>query len=350
MYSISMVNGLSDRYELYRPLSKKEIINLRSNKSIKTLQFHKPLPVSFLKLLNEHFFNERNDVQFRVYGSYSSDWDLSFLSIMNNVQHLAANSLWKAKGIESIVKIPILKSLSIGIYDLKSFEFLNDVSPEIEYIFLGRTESKRPDLAPLSRFKSLNKIYLEGQKKNIEVLEELNKLENVTLRSITTPNLDYLIPLKKMWSLDIKLGGTKNLSSLEGLDNIKYLELWMIRGLDDISVISSLNELQYLFLQDLKNIIELPSFQELTQLRRIVLQNLKGLKDISSLGNAPALEEFLYIAANNLNPQDFIPLLRNPTLNNISIGFGSNKKNNEFKKLMIEKNVQEWKYKPFSYR
>ena len=66
-------------------------------------------------------------------------------------------------------------------------------------------------------------MHLDGQSKDIEVLGELDKLEDVTLRSITTPDLSYLARLRNLWSLDIKLGGNaEHLTRLEvaklGLD------------------------------------------------------------------------------------------------------------------------------------
>ena len=147
-------------------------------------------------------------------------------------------------------------------------------------LYLGGTKSKKPDLAHLTRFKLLEEIFIEGQKKNIEVLSQLLNLKDVTLRSISTPDIKYLRPLSKMWSLDIKLGGIRNLNGLEGMKHIKYLELWQIRGLSDIEVISSLTGLQYLFLQSLRQIESLPDLSKLRELKRISLENMGGLKDI----------------------------------------------------------------------
>ena len=104
----------------------------------------------------------------------------------------------------------------------------------------------------ISRFQSLTHLYLEGQQQGIEVLSELKNLEDLTLRSITTEGLDYISMLPQLWSLDIKLGGIKDLSAIANKGSIKYLELWQIRGLSDIGVVSSLGGLQSLFLQSLR--------------------------------------------------------------------------------------------------
>lgn len=191
-----------------------------------------------------------------------------------------------------------------------------------------------------SRFTSLQEIYLEGQQKNIEVLTQLSDLQDVTLRSINTPDIRYLRPLQRMWSLDIKLGGIKDLYAIEGMENIKYFELWQVKGLSDIGVISSLTGLQHLFLQSLRRIAALPSLQPLKRLRRISLENMKGLKDVSALEHAPGLEEFIHVAAENMQPENYLPLLRNPHLKRALVGFGSDKKNNRFKDLMQEYHIQ----------
>lgn len=330
-------------------LSEIEIQQLVMDKDLKTLQCSTPVKPQTWELLNDQFFPIRPEVELRVYGFYSLVCDLSFTSKMTNVRHFSADCLRDATGIEHITAMEKLESLGIGIYHLQDFEFLKQVRPELKRLFLGATKSKKPDLSSLSRFISLQEIYLEGQQKNIEVLSQLSDLQDVTLRSISTPDISYLRPLHRMWSLDIKLGGIKNLYALEGMENIKYLELWQVMGLSDISVISSLTGLQFLFLQSLRQITFLPSLKRLKKLRRIFLENMKGLKDISSLEYAPTLEEFILVAAGNMQPEDYLPLLRNPHLKRGIFGLGSNKKNNQFKDLMQAHNIQSFRPSIFEF-
>jgi hypothetical protein len=67
---------------------------------------------------------------------------------------------------------------------------------------------------------------------------------------------------------------------------------------------------------------------------------MKGLEDVSSLEHAPALEEFVHTSAGNMQPEDYIPLLRNPSLRWAAGGFGSDKQNNRFNELMQEYNIE----------
>jgi hypothetical protein len=208
------------------------------------------------------------------------------------------------------------------------------VSPDITDLKLGATRSKAPSLAPLSRFGSLKRLYLEGHAKDIEVLSDLQALEDVTLRSITARDLSYLAPLKRLWSLDIKLGGIRSFLGIEGKESIKYLELWQIRELHDIGIVSALPGLQNLFLESLPHMF--PSMTNATALRRVVLQNLKALQDFSAFETAPALEEFGLINGNNQTPEQLAPVLRNPAIRRVRAGFGSDRKNQLFARLRDE--------------
>src|SRR5581483_4421786 len=243
-----------------------------------------------------------------------------------------------------------LEELSIGIFDLDNFDFLSTLPAGIKTLFLGATKSRKPRLGPLRRFHSLRKLYVEGQQNDIEVMADLQALEDVTLRSISTPGIEYVARLPRLWSLDIKLGGIQNLSAIADNHSIKYLELWQIRGLSDISVISSLSGLQYVFLQALRNVTSIPDLSRLTKLRRLVLENMKGLKDVSAIGRAPALEEFIHIAAQGFTPRQYEDLLKTNTLRQIHIGFCSKRKNEQLEALVARSGKSKWQRTEFVFQ
>jgi len=127
--------------------------------------------------------------------------------------------------VERIAELPLLETLSLGIYELDTLAVLERVPSNLFGLWLGQTKSKKPDLAPLARFSQLRTLHIEGHTRSIGVLEGLTSLEDLTLRSTTTPDLAFLAPLSRLWSLDITLGGTTNLSAIAGMSTIKYLEL-----------------------------------------------------------------------------------------------------------------------------
>jgi hypothetical protein len=337
------------RIELADPVSAAEVDRLAGCEEIKILQCGAAVQDATWDLLNDRFFRMRPEVKLRLYGFYDQVCDLGFCARMDQVCHFASDCLMSARHVDAIASMPSLLSLGVGIYDLESLDFLLHVPSTLRRLFLGATRSKKPDLAPLRRFGDLTELYIEGQQKNIEVLSDLPSLEDLTLRSISTPTLDYLRGLPKLWSLDIKLGGIRDLSAIEGSETIKYLELWQIRGLDDVRVLSHLPGIQSLFLQSLPQISALPPLRQAWRLRRVFIQNLKGLRDLTELEWAPALEEFILAQGQGQQPEDLVPLLRNPRLRRANAGFGSTSRNARFIRLRNEHGIEGFPVAPFQF-
>ena len=345
---LSKINNNSYQFTEYITL--KEINEITENLNINHLQTPDCQDLNSWQLLNENLFIKRPDIKLRIWGYHNIECDLSFLTKMNYLRKFSADCLLTAKNIESITSLKKLNSLSIGIFDMESFEFLNNIDNEnLEFFSISATKSKKPSLKFLKHLVNIKTLYIEGQNKEIESLANLTKLEDLTLRSISISNLEFIRVLNNLWSLDIKLGGTSNLNALKDLENIKYLELWQINKLQNIDVISSLTGLQNLFLQSLPNIKVFPSITNSKKLKRIYIENLKGLSDFTAIEYAPALEEFSLTLGNYQQPEDLIPVLRNKNLKSASGYFGSDKKNIHFKDLLIEYKINEYKYSDFKY-
>lgn len=158
-------------------------------------------------------------------------------------------------------------------------------------------------------------------------------------------------PLERLWSLDIKLGGIRSFVGIEGKDTIKYLELWQIRELPDADIVASLSGLQNLFRQSLSRVKQLPSLEGSRSLRRIVLENMKGFSDFTALESAPALEEFALVEGNRQQPEQLVPVLRNPAVRGATAHFGSDRKNQAFTRLRDAYQKVEWdRSRRFEYR
>jgi hypothetical protein len=283
-----------------------------------------------LALLNERFFTARPEVGLRVWGRSGGGADLGFARLMTNVRRFAADCLTRATDVDAIAEIPLLERLSLGIYELEAFTVLERVPAGLTELSLGSTRSRKPSLAPLCRFTALRRLYLDGQSKEIEILATLQNLEDVTLRSITVPNLEFVANLPRLWSLDIKLGGIRDFSAIEGKQSIKYLEIWQVRELGSVDIVGRLPGLQNLFLQSLPHVQSLPPLREAGALRRVFLENMKGLHDFGALEWAPALEEFMLVDGKAQSPEQLLPVLRNPTVRAVDAGFGSDRKNDRF--------------------
>ncbi len=338
--------------EFHHSISPAEVKKLASDKDVKVLLAQEPADAATWDLLNTEFFSRRPEVRL-VYINYGSTCDLAFLKRLSNVRRLAARSIGDTEGVSCIRHLSKLELLSLSISSLDTFEFLRDLEPEglVEFS-LGETHSKKPSLKVLEHFPQIETLYIEGQSKDVEAIGALRRLKDLTLRSVTAKNLDFLSGLSELWSLDIKLGGTRNLAALARSKSIKYLELWLIRKLDDqdLEPIGHMEGLQYLFLQALRNVRRLPDMTRLWNLRRLKLWELSGLESIESILTAPALEELIQAPAFNWQPEQYAPLLNTGRIRAMSLALGNKKKSAKFAEMLLQHGVSGNINDPFKYR
>ena len=245
-----------------------------------------------------------SDVALRAYGVHITD--LEFLAHFPHVRRFQADYLSKLESLDGLRHLP----------------------EDLESLTLGEAKTARQfSLRILERFTELRELYVERHTKDIEVIGALTRLEDLTLRSITLPDLAILLPLTRLRSLELKLGGTKNLSLLPEIGRLRYLELWQVRGLSDISPVADLPHLQYLFLQSLRQVTQLPVMTGLPALRRVVLDTMKGITDLRPLAGAPALEQLLLLAMRQVTLEDLQCLAGHLTLREAVFGLGSMKRN-----------------------
>ena len=270
-----------------------------------TVQFDRRLTDPDMARLGE-WFRAYPEMTLRAYGSYDgSIRDLEFLRFFPTLRRFAADALYDS---------------------LTSLDGLRHISADADYLGIGETKAKL-DLAALGRFGGLTQLQLEGQTKHLDVLSGLTALQDLTLRSITMPDLALLLPLSRLRSFALKLGGTRDLGLLPRIGELRYLELWMIRGLADVSVIGRLPTVRSLFLQALRQVESLPDLRAATSLRRVHLETMKGLRDLRPLATAPALERVELIDMRHLVPEDLRPLVGLPNLRSVTPGLGSRRKN-----------------------
>lgn len=347
--SVQTVNEIVGQYQISKGVTKNDLEKLSINPNTQSIQFASPLTNKEIDLLEDIVFSKRPDISLRIYGHYGETCDLSFIQRIPSLRKISVDCLMDAKGIEVVSQLDNLEHLGVGIFNLDNFDFLENINSNLKELYLHQTRSKKPKISSIQRFERLEYLYLEGQQKGIEAISNLKKLEKIVLRSISTNDVEYLKNLEHLWSVDIKLGGIKDLSALTTLPTLKYLELWQIRDLADLSFISKVGTLQNLFIQSQKQLTKLPDFSNNKKLKRIYLENLKGLNDLSTLKNAPSLKEFIYVLAENQEPENIIPILENPSVENVFCKFGSAKKNNLFKELVKKYKKKEYAHEVFEY-
>jgi len=346
---MSILPFSKDLFNFDDEISKSELQKICADPKVKCVQTSTATKRKAFELINDYVAIQRPDILIRLYGYYKTGCDLSVLSYLKAVKRLSIDCMLQAENISYITELPLLNEVSVGIFNIVDFEFLAGLPSSIISLGLHATKSKKPMLKHLQRFKGLQTLYLEGQQNHIEAISNLHELQDLTLRSISTPNIDYLSPLKKIRSLDIKLGGIKNFNAAAELANLKYLELWHVRNLSSLEFLGKIKSLQYLFLQDLPLVKKLPQLTNSVNLRRIHIQNLKGLTDFSCLSSAPALEDFALIMGQKQTTENLEPLLRNKSLKKALLGFGKKKEALEFAKRLEDKGVKKFTYEPFQF-
>ena len=307
---------------------------------LETLVTKGPIETTTIHRLNHELFPLRPKIELSIYGDYGITIDLSVVRHMPNVRRLAFHFFACGTGSRHLADIPALEALTVDVTDLKDFDFLEDMNPEyLTYLSLGQTTSRKPSVASISRFSKLKGIYLHGPRKGLESISALSNLEQLRLRTITTPSLDFLVGLKNLWLLEMKLGATNNLVALRKMPQLKSLEIWSVIGLTDISPISEVFGLQSLELDSTRLVTHLPNFSRLTALRRLTLTDLKSLVDISPIFDAVALEEFGHFNVRNFQPDDYLPLLERRSMKKLRVGFCLTKQYEQFKQMVVDAGI-----------
>jgi len=329
--------------------SVRDVELLAAEPSIDEVQFDSAVSTEVLQALETLILVVRPEFKVRFYGFYREECDLSFLRNIPSVRNLVVNCLQDAVNVDTIGELPNLETLGVGIYNLTSAKFLETVPATLKSLILEEATSPKLNLNCIGRFKELERLYVERLRKGIENISALPKLKHLTLRSLTLDSLSMLIPLTSLEILELKLGGTTNLTDLGKLKSLKALEIWQVRGLSDLGELSNCNEIQFLYLQNLSRVERLPSFRNLKNLRRVFIDGLKGLKSLAPLTDAPAIKELLVLNGNNFQPSDFGCFLNSPSIKVIVAKLGSLKKNAAVQSMLESAGIHDGPIGPFEF-
>ena len=348
--SFEAVNKITGEYLLSPNITRRGIKRLLRISNLTSIQFGEPVTdINIWENIESILLTKIPQLKIWIYTNYDESWDLNFLKSLPSVVHFGANGYMNFENIENIALLKNLESLSIGLYNLTSFDFLTNLTSNLKELRIGETKSKKPDISFISKFQNLEHLSVAGHHKGIDAISKLKKLKSLSLHFISTENLFFLKNLENLCSVEISFGGIKDLNILSELPNIKHIELFQIRLLSNIEFISRMSNLQYLILGNMRNIKEIPSLKYNRNLRRIVFENLKGLRNLKSLEKVENLVEFKFINCSNLLPEDLIPIFKNKRIKGVIAGFGSDKANNKFEQLKIQHGIKNHDWKEFEY-
>lgn len=179
-----------------------------------------------------------------------------------------------------------LKQFYIDCFDLRNYEFIKYLSDDLEDLLIT-ADTMGPgivfDCAWLLKYVNLKSLWLgKKAKKNIDLLSQLPKLKELSLRGIKITDFSFLHKMN-LEKLALLWNSNNDLHELAKLKNLHEIELWRINKLDDISFLEDMTNLEIIRLQDLKHVTSLPDLSKLTKLKKIVLNDtgidMKSLPD-----------------------------------------------------------------------
>lgn len=196
------------------------------------------------------------------------------------------------------------------------------------------------DVSSLSHVRGLRSLWVTNSQKSMEALAGFACLEKLMVREARKLDASVFRNIPNLWSLDIKLGSLVNVDAIGDCAKLKYLELWMPKGLSDIQFVSRLSSLQYLFLEALGQVQSLPDFSRLNQLRRAWFQGLHRVSDLSPLADCPSLEDLCISTLRSLTVESFRPLSRVRSLRRLFVDTGSRKRDAAIEEMLGLKSDQ----------
>ncbi len=268
----------------------------------------------------------RDEGKVRVTGSLSDASHLALASLLGDRPDV---QLWiddRTEELELLRHYPGLQRLGVTSLRLETWDGVAHVADTLTELHMGDT-LKPISIAPFGALRHLTALGIHGPVRNVEVIGQLSSVEDLQLRSVTLPDLSLLLPMRRLTTLWIGLGGTADLSLLPRFELLNDLELWRIRGLRNVATLGDLPALRRLMLQSMSSVTELPSLRGAASLRRLALETMRGIADLTPIADAPALEELLLIEMPHLSPDSLRPFIGHPTLRRGIWGFGSTRKN-----------------------
>ena len=297
------------------------IHQISEEKLIKRVQISDYIPNTVLEKLNRLFIL-RPDISFRVYGGadkkfgYGDDfngWNLDFLRFVPDVQNIVIGDFeYKNTGLSILSSLSNLKSLTLDIYDLRGFSFVNTLPSQLEHLHIDADlKSGKPvfDCQWLLRLKNLQSLFLGKLDKNLEAIVGLSQLRKLELRAVKNKDLSFL---KQMLIKDLSiLWCDSSKIDLTVFRTLRQLKLFRISKLDDISFVSTLTGLEKLELIWLANITKIPNLANLNNLAEVCIDTLNKLVDITSLVNAPKLRKVKMLSVKSMTKESVYAVLDN---------------------------------------
>jgi hypothetical protein len=231
--------------------------------------------------------------------------------------------------LDFLADLPGLKALAVNVSALKSLEPLSLAADSLEWLLIGGwMEPAKLSCQPITRCRRLRALSLARMPQDLEAIEALAGLNELSFLGFTFKSLEVVRPLKNLEQLSISFGSVPDIGPVGELPKLKALELLQVRKLADLSPLSEVKTLQYLALGGMKQIATMPDCSRLKSLRRVYLDTMNGITDLSGLTKAPNLKD-LIVVESKIEVDVFDPIVASPKPQRVTVGLASQKATNE---------------------
>lgn len=235
----------------------------------------------------------------------------------------------KTHTLDFLSDFPGLKALAVNVSALKSLEPLSLGTDSLEWLSLGGwMEASKLSCKPVSGCRKLRSLSLARLPKDLEAIEELIGLDELSFLGFTFKSLEVVRPLKNLKRLRIGFCSLPDVVPIGELQMLKALEMLRVRKLEELSPLSAVKSLQYLALGDMKQVERMPDCSQLQSLRRVYLDTMNGITDLTGLTKAPNLDD-LIVVESKIEADVFDPIVAYPQLKRVTVGLASRKATEE---------------------
>lgn len=274
-------------------LSPVEIAKECENRGRLIVQFSRPeaYTPAILAALNEACGLVKDRLQVRFYGHYGGHFDAMVLRHLPDTRNLAVDCLTAIQNEEEIGRLPNLRALDFGVFELDRPDFLRTIElRHLAQLSLGENRKRNFDLSPLADCMSLDSLFIQGHSKGIDGLECVPRLRTLTLSGYAKKHeLNFVKGISTLRELKLILGGRADVDDLSS-KSLETLQIIRVQGLATMGDLSRLPALSALRIEDqiqLKR-VDLNG----ADLKRLALINCKNLVELPGLETQDQLREF----------------------------------------------------------
>lgn len=287
---LKIVSGRLQDPEILSPI---EIAKECETRGRLTVQFSRPeaYTPAILASLNEACGLVKDRLQVRFYGHYGGRFDAVTLRHLPETHNLAVDCLTAIDNEEEIGRLPNLRLLDFGVFELDRPDFLRTIElRHLTQLSLAENRKRNFDLSALADCELLDDLFIQGHSKGIDGLEGLPRLRTLTLSAYAKKHaLNFVKGISTLKELKLILGGRADVDDLSSR-SLELLHIIRVQGLATMGDLSRLPALSALRIEDQIQLKQVDLNG--ASLKRLALINCKNLAELPGLDKQDQLREF----------------------------------------------------------